>query len=80
MSYDKEVPGCFGSSALSFAGHPADEDRAFEWLKSLRERNVGHQEALNQIKSYLQLNGASAAHVSAQVAEASRYLKPWLLD
>lgn len=80
MSFDNQLPGCFGSEDLKFAGHPFDEDRAFKWLTSLRKREIGYKAALKQIKEFLQSKGASASHIKAQTAKASRYLKPWLLD
>lgn len=79
-NYDSELPGCFGMSDLIFAGHPADEDRAFEWLKLLRAKSIGLGQAADQIKAFLQAQGASTSHITDQVKEASRYLKPWLLD
>lgn len=80
MSYDPELPGCFGRADLIFAGHPNDEDRAFAWLGSLRRRGIGLEAALQQIREYLESEGASAEHVKAQRKWASEFLKPWLND
>jgi hypothetical protein len=79
MSFDKELPGCFDGN-LGFVVHPADEGRAFEWLKSLRTRNIGWKDASNQITEYLRSEGASPEHIERQVERALRFLKPWLLD
>jgi hypothetical protein len=80
VSYDTQLTGCFGYSDLIFAGHPADEERAFEWLTSLRKRNISYKEALGQIKSFLQSKGANTGHIMTQEKAASEFLKPWLLD
>jgi hypothetical protein len=80
MSFDKRLPGCFGASDLIFAGHAADEERAFQWLGSLRRRGIGLKAARKQIVEYLQSEGATATHIKNQKAKASIYLKPWLLD
>ena len=45
MSFDKELFGCFGEKDKIFALHPFDEERAFSWLKSLRERHIGWTKA-----------------------------------
>jgi hypothetical protein len=80
MGFDKKLSGCFGSDDLKFAGHPADEDRAFQWLASLRRRKIGCKAALKQIREFLQSKGATAGHTKTQTVKAARYLKPWLLD
>lgn len=80
MSFDTKLPGCFGSDDLKFAGHPADEDRAFQWLASLRRGKIGCKAALKQIKEFLKSKGATAGHIKTQTTRATRYLKPWLLD
>ncbi len=80
MSFDKNVPGCFGPSDLLFASHVADENRAFEWLISLRNRGIGLKEAQDQIERFLRSKGASAQHIGDQIDEAARFLGPWLLD
>jgi hypothetical protein len=80
MSWDKQVPGCFGSADLIFAGHPLDENRAFEWLTDLRRRGIGWKAAREQLKEFLKSKNARDEHIEQQLKEAERLMKPWLLD
>lgn len=80
MAYDKELPGCFGGQDLLFAVHPLDKGRAFEWLTSLRARQIGLMAALDQVSEFLTEQRAGAAHVEEQLAAVERHLKPWLGD
>ena len=80
MAWDQELPGCFGETGLEFAIHPNDEDRAFGWLTSLRERHIGLAEAKKQISEYLQSRRASETHIARQLEKAERVLGFWLLD
>lgn len=80
MAFDKRVAGCFGVADLIFAGHPLDEGRAFEWLTSLRERNIGFADATEQVREFLKSKGANDDHISKQIERMTPYMKPWLLD
>ena len=80
MAWDQELPGCFSETALEFAVHPNDEERAFVWLTSLRERHIGLAKAKAQISEYLQSRGASEARITPTLEKAERFLGPWLLD
>ena len=79
MAFDLRLPGCFSESDLIFANHAADEERAFEWLVSLREGGIGWTEARRQISEYLQTRGASKAHIERQITRARSMMKPWLV-
>ncbi|ONF47785.1 hypothetical protein [Methylobacterium radiotolerans] len=78
--FDPAVRGCFGETDLIFAGHPNDEERAFQWLADLRKRSVGWKAARAQVVEYLESRGASASHVQQQTEKVRRLFKPWLLD
>ena len=80
MSWDIQVPGCFGSSSLIFISHPAEEERAFAWLTDLRTRGVGWKEVRGQLEAYLTSRGASPTHIATQIADAEGRMKSWLLD
>lgn len=80
MSFDKTLPSCFSETALEFAGHPSDEERASEWLASLRERKIGLAAAFDQVREYLELRGASEDHITRQQEKVAAHVKPWLLD
>ena len=78
--WDQGLPGCFGVSDLIFAGHPNDEERAFEWLADLRRRKVGWMKARSQIEAYLKSKSASDEHIVRQTNKAEGAMKFWLLD
>lgn len=78
--WDKQVPGCFGSNDLIFAGHPLDENRAFEWLVDLRKRGIGWKAARAQLVAFLKSERAGPDHIRQQLASTGKHLKPWLLD
>jgi len=80
MAWDRLVPGTFGDSDLIFAGHPADEDRAFEWLIDLRKREIGWRDARRQLEEYLTSRKASPQHIADQLKRIEPAMKPWLLD
>lgn len=80
MAYDTELPGCFGDQDLKFAVHPMDERRAFDWLVSLRKRQIGLAAAKAQVVEYLSERGAGQVIVDEQLASIDRHLGPWLLD
>jgi len=80
MQWDKQTPGCFGKANLIFAGHPMDEDRAFEWMIDLRKRNIGMKEVSVQVEAYLKSEGASPDHIKQQIKDVQEHMKPWLLD
>jgi len=80
MSFDPTLGGCFGNADLIFAVHPMDEGRAFEWLQSLRKRQIGWKEAQAQIVEYLKSKGAGEEHIKEQIERARHKLEPWLFD
>jgi hypothetical protein len=79
MSFDQELHGCFTGSGY-FATHPADEDRAFEWLKKLRATGIGWKRAKGQIGEYLKAKGFDQEHIEQETERARKKLKPWLID
>ena len=80
MAWDHQVGGCFGNMDKMFATHPPDEDRAFEWLKSLRERGIGWEAVRAQIEEYLKAEGCGPDHIAEQIMRAEVKFRPWLLD
>jgi hypothetical protein len=76
MIIDRELRQCFGED-LIFA---SDEDRAFDWLISLRRRNLGWKQARAQIVEYLRSRRASDSHIQKQVNRARPMLRKWLRD
>ena len=80
MATTNKLEGCFGGTDLIFASHLSDENRAFEWLASLRNEGIGWKAAKIQIDNFLVHKGASKLHITKQVKKAKRLLEPWLLD
>ena len=79
MSNWKEmVRGCFGEVDKIFAGHPLDENRAFELLKVCRDQSIGWTALEREFRSFL--SGLDTSHVAKQIQRARRMMKDWLLD
>jgi len=79
MNFDKALHGCF-SGSLEFATHASDEDRAFAWLGTLRERKIGFRAALEQVEAYLTAEKARQDHIRGVLEDVTRYIQPWLTD
>jgi hypothetical protein len=71
-------PTCFTTTGLGFASHPADKDRAFEWLVSLRERGIAWKAARHQIEEFLRSENARPEHIEHELKRAEEKLRPWL--
>jgi hypothetical protein len=80
MAYDPELRGCFGEQDLKFAVHPMDAGRAFDWLASLRKRQIGLSAARAQVAEFLTQKGAGPVIIDEQLASVDRRLGPWLGD
>lgn len=77
MAWDDALPACFGVADLIFAMHDADEERALQWLISLRKRGASFAEVEAQIREFLS-EKATPKHIDEQVARARVHIKPWL--
>lgn len=77
---EKLIYGCFGESDLIFAGHPNDENRAFNLLTYCRENEIGWSKTQEALEKYLIAKGASDAHIKEQLQKAKSAMKFWLLD
>lgn len=80
MTWEKKIAGCFGISNLVFAGHQAEEDRAFELLIEIRREHVGWNEISRAFRSYLDQHTPDKAHIEKQMREIECLYKFWLLD
>ena len=80
MEWDHELPGCFAAMTAPFGLHPNDEERAFNWLTSLRERKIGWSAAKAQVEAYLKRHGVRGGEFTKQVERAREKLQPWLRD
>jgi hypothetical protein len=80
MDWDQELPGCFAAMTAPFGLHPRDEERAFDWLVSLRDRQIGWQAAKAQIDAYLRDQRVTGDALDKQIERARVKLQPWLRD
>ena len=78
MAWQNMIQGCFGLADREFAGHPSDEQRAFELLSELRENSVGWTEFETELRS--QLSNMSKLHANDQVERVASFFRMWLLD
>ena len=78
MNWDKALHGIFISPY--FASHPADTNRAFDWLTDLRHRGIGWEAAKEQLESYMHAQGWAADHIQKNLVTAEAMLQPWLID
>jgi hypothetical protein len=80
VNWTNKIAGCFGTSDLIFAGHPKDEERAFELLAYLRQKDIGWVKAHAEFEAFLQSKQASGQHIVDQLAKLERFYRCWLLD
>lgn len=78
MAYDPELPACFGGRDLHLGVHPLDQDRLFQWLVSLREREVAWPDVRRQIEEFLTEVGAGEPIIGGAILRAERLIRPWL--
>ena len=76
--WQSQVPGCFGAVDAVFAGHPNEEDRAWELLKELRAQNVPWQDVKREFRGYLNRKNCPQPHVDEQMKRVKRHMKAWL--
>jgi precorrin-3B methylase len=67
MSWTSRISGCFGVADKKFALHASDTLRAAEMLKAASEENVGWDEYVNEIKSWLKSQGCEKNHIEEQM-------------
>lgn len=75
-----KIAGCFGVGDQKFAGHPMDKERAFEYLKHLRENSIGWEAAKEELEKYLNSKTSNQGHINEQLNRAEEMLSPWLDD
>lgn len=78
MSWTKKIRGCFGLEDRHFAGHPSDEQQAFELLTELRQKHIGWAEFERELRS--QLGGMPKLNADGEIARVKRYFRSWMLD
>nr|WP_298059377.1 hypothetical protein [uncultured Halomonas sp.] len=67
MSWITRISGCFGAVDKKFAFHASDTLRAAEMLKVACEENVGWDEYIHEIKSWLTAQGCDKQHIDEQM-------------
>ena len=78
VAWQKKIGGCFGDQDQVFAGHPLDEQRAFELLTQLRDEDVRWEEFAAELRSYL--SSMPLTHQDEQFEKVHRFYEPWLAD
>lgn len=78
MDWTKKISGCFGLEDRRFAGHPTDEQRAFELLTELRQEHVGWAEFERELRH--QLGDMPKLNANNEVTRVARYFRAWMLD
>ena len=73
-----QIDSCFGMADAIFAGHPADEERAFELLKYCRENNISLIDVLNEAEKYLESTTNNKGHIKLQLKKIKTMFSPWL--
>jgi hypothetical protein len=81
MTYDPDLPGCFGPD-LKFASGDRERDRAFRWLAKLRARRATWADARMQIEEFLRpaANDAPFFQIMDEVGKAEQMFAPWLWE
>jgi len=67
MSWKNKISTCFGDVDKKFAGHPSDEKAARELLDSAFKENIGWQEFLDGIESWLKDQGLSKEKIKQEM-------------
>ncbi len=74
------VAGSYGPAAF-FAGHPSDEERAFDLLVYARRNGIGWAQLRGEFEAFLGRRMTSPDGDGAQqIAKIETYYRPWLLD
>jgi hypothetical protein len=61
-----------------FAGHPSDEETAFQLLAELRARHVGWSEFERELRR--QLDRMPKLDTAREVRRVRGFYRPWMLD
>jgi hypothetical protein len=79
-NWKNKIEMTFGISDLIFAGHPNDEQRAFELVEILRAEGIGWSALEKEARTFLQSKGANSAHIDKQIEKMKNSMAFWLLD
>ncbi len=75
----KLLDDCFSKPDNDFASMPPQIDATLEWVKHLRERQVGWKDAKGQIERYLEAQGVKKGDLKRQIERAKALVRPWLV-
>lgn len=78
MSWQKKIPGCFGTGTADFGSHAADNERAFAMLKVLMKENVTLGQFKAEVRKYLKAEGRTKAFTTKQITRITNAYKFWL--
>lgn len=71
------MTGCFGTEDGFFAGHSADEERAWKLLEGLRKEGVSWEEVDREFRKYLAGRCCPQKHVDKEMESVRRHMKSW---
>lgn len=75
MDWKKQIAGCFSLNQI-FAGHPMDENRAFDLLARLRKEMPPWKDVIAAFEEHLK--GCEPAHIEQQIKDVSRHFEAWM--
>jgi hypothetical protein len=78
MEQEAGLRGCFGANDNVFAVHPLDQERAFNWLISLRRAGATFSDAEQQVRTYLESQKCRPEFILEQLRRLRTKFEPWL--
>lgn len=72
------ISQCFGLEDRRFAGHPSDEETAFELLAELRKRHIGWATFEKELRA--QLANMPKLKTDEEVERVAIFFRVWMLD
>ncbi len=78
MEWEAQIPGCFGIVDQVFAGHPLDEQRAFDLLTRLRRERPAWDDVVGAFERHLRGKDCGPEHITEQMDRVRRHYAPWL--
>jgi len=79
VEWKERIPACFGDADGLFAIHPLDEDRAFQLLGVLREKEVSWAQAKMAFLDFVQHSHYdNPEQIEKEMERIERHMRPWL--
>ncbi|MCR9086229.1 MAG: hypothetical protein NXH97_05745 [Rhodobacteraceae bacterium] len=78
LTWQEQLPGCFGVVDKTFALHPLDHGRALSLLNALVDENVSWPKVEEEATTFLVNADVSDDHAAEQLRTMKRMIEPWL--